>query len=75
MSFNEDRCRRGGWRGDWDWDWLCDRSRQEGGGNEDDCDEASEHICLSVLVTGEVVKWKVEDESCRFYDDDDVMVD
>ena len=56
LSCDEDRCRRGGWRGGWDWDWLCDRSRQEGRGNKDDCDEASEHICLSKrrAVTGEV---------------------
>ena len=43
LSFDEDRCR--GWSRGGDWDWLCDCGRQQGGGDEGDCSEASEHGC------------------------------
>jgi len=39
LSFNEDRRRRGGWRGDGD--WFSDCTGQERRGNEDDCSKAS----------------------------------
>ena len=71
QSFDKDRWGR-------DWDWLCDCSRQQGGGDEGDCSEASEHGCeeedeISVVLVVVVVGCcGGEDSPTRFYSWDDV---